>query len=218
MRRVLLLAVVLALQTACSTLATMEGAKPLAKGQAQVGMGLSLQVGGNPISYAGVPLPQLELAGRVGVAEDVDVGLRLYLLGAAFDTRYRFWHRDRLHLAVAPGLSGFWIPAVGGTASGQGSAELRVPVTAEVDVAKWLSVSGAPRLLLRDQWNSVSFAGVGSGASSRLDVYTGFGARGELHVRRFVMGLSGDVFLQPARSGGLAWSVGLDFGLRGKKP
>lgn len=208
------LAMAIAASTACTTLSTMEGAKTLAKGQAQATMGVSLQYGGSPLSYAGIPVSQLELAARVGVAEDVDVGMRLYLLGTAFDARYRFWHSDRVHLAVAPGIAGFWLPAVGGTASGQGSAELRVPLVAEVDVVPWLSIAGAPRLIVRDQWNSVTFPDAGAGVSSRLDVYAGGGLRAELHIKRLVVGASGDVYAQPARSGGVAWSGGVDFGFR----
>lgn len=211
--RLPLVAAGLLLGTACSTLATMEGARTLEPGQAQVGGGLSLQHGASPLSYSGVPIPQVEIAGRVGVAPDVDVGLRAYLLGMGFDTRYRFWQGGRWHLAVAPGLFGAWVPALTGTVAGQGSVELRTPVTAEVVLSDAWSVSFGPRLVLRDQWNSLAVAG-GRGAVSRLDVFAGGSARVELRARRLVVGLSGDAFAQPARHGGLGWSAGVDLGFR----
>jgi hypothetical protein len=214
MNRLILVVIALSVTLGCSTLATLDGARPLEPGAAQFGVGVSVQRGGTPLSYSGIPIPQVELAARFGIAPDVDFGLRAYLLGAAFDVRYRVWHRDRLHLAVAPGMAGLWIPGIAG-AAGQGSVEWRVPVTGEVEAADWISIAGGPRFILRDQWNSVAFpSGDAKGLVGRLDVFAGGGARVELHGRALFVGFGGDVYVQPVRHGGVSWSVGSDFGFR----
>ncbi|MBN2800013.1 MAG: hypothetical protein JXX28_12790 [Deltaproteobacteria bacterium] len=218
MRRALRLGAVAALLgagTACSTLSTLHGARTLDPGQTQVGVALSVQQGGNALSNAGIPLPQTELALRVGLAEDVDVGARLYLLGAGMDARYRFYHQGRWHLAVDPGISGFWIP-IGGLAK-QGSVETQVPVIAELELGDNSSWSLGPRVVLRDQFNGIDDDALGAGSVARLDVFAGAGTRLELRHRRLVLGVSGDLLGQPARHGGPAWSAGVDFSLKRPK-
>lgn len=218
MRRVLALsgvAALLGLGAACSTLSTLHGARTLEPGQVQAGVGLTLQRGANPLSNAGLPLPQAEVAVRVGVSPDVDVGARLYLLGTGFDVRYRFFQQDRLHLAVAPGLSGFWLPI--SDLARQGSVEVVAPLVAEYALKPWLAVSAGPRVVLRDQFNGIKDETLGKGRTSRLDAFTGGGARLEVHTGRLVLGLAGAALAQPARRGGLAWSAGLDIGLRPRR-
>lgn len=198
----------------CSTLTTIEGARTLEPGQAQIGGALSMQRGGNALSYTGIPIPQLEIAGRLGVAPDVDMGLRLYLLGIGYDVRYRFYHRGRFHAAITPGLYAVWIPT---GATGQGSAEARAPLTVEYELSDLFSVAGGPRLIFRNQWNSVNDPELGSGAEARLDVFSGGGLRLDLHPGQWGFGLSGDLYSQPARKGGLAWSIGLDVTVRTRR-
>lgn len=197
----------------CTTLSTLEGARTLEPGQLQVVGGLSLQRGGNPLSYAGIPIPQLEVAGRYGVAPDLDLGFRLYMLGLGTDVRYRFIHEGDLHVAVTPGLYGFWLPGAG---SGQGSIEVRTPLTAEYELTEVVSVAGGPRLVLRNQWNSIDDPEIGRGSATRLDVFAGAGGRLELHPKRLVVGFGLDLYGQPTRYGGLSWSAGVDFGFRSR--
>ena len=63
MKRVVI-AALLAAGTACSTLSTLHGAEPLAKGKHEFTVGLSAQTGSNALSYTGIPIPELEFAGR----------------------------------------------------------------------------------------------------------------------------------------------------------
>ena len=208
------LATALALATACSTLSTLHGARTLDPHESQVGFALSVQHGASPLGNV-LALPQVEVAARYGVKPDVDVGFRVYLLGVGADVRYRFFSSEKLDLATAPGIDTFWIPGAGG-AAGQGSAELRAPVLAEVQLGRAFSIGGGPALLLRDQWNSVT-AGDVHGLQSRVDVYAGGGARVELHGKRVALGVSSDVYGQPSRSSGAAWSIGLDLSFRHPK-
>lgn len=207
--RAALLALVLASQVACSTLSTLHGAEPLAKGKHDFTVGLSLQTGSNALSYAGVPIPQLEFAGRWGLGQDVDFGFRTWLLGAGFDTRYRFYHQDRYHLAVAPAVGGFYLPGIGG------SFEFHAPLLGQVDLARWAKLSGGPRVVMRDQINPVSMPSGEKGRIARIDVFAGAGARMELALgKRAWIGFSTDLYAQPARHAIPGWSLALDFAFR----
>ncbi|MEQ1572474.1 MAG: hypothetical protein ABMA64_43035 [Myxococcota bacterium] len=191
----------------CSSLATLHGARTLDPGEVQVGVAASVQHGNNPLTSELAFLPQLELAARVGVDEDVDVGMRAYLVGAGGDVRYRFHHSDTFDLATAPGLDLFYLPTVGG------SAQLRTPVLGEWIVSRSFSVGGGPALLLRDQWNRVKVEGE-TGTSARLDVFLGGGGRLQVLAGPVVFGAALDVYAQPARRAGPAWSAGVDLALR----
>jgi hypothetical protein len=202
-RRILGLATLVSLATACSTLSTLHGARTLEPHQTAVGFGISLQHASNPLGNVLPAFPQVELAVRWGLVPDVDVGFRAYLLGLGGDVRYRFYHDDRLDLAVAPGLDAFYFPSQGG------SANLRAPLLGEVQLNRTFSLGGGPALMLRDQWNQVAL-GDAKGLTSRVDVYAGGGARIEAHGPYVAVGLSTDLYAQPARVAGLAWSAGVD--------
>jgi hypothetical protein len=208
--RLCAVALLLGLQTACSTLATLHGARTLEPGEVQVGVAASVQHGNNPLATVLPFFPQLELAGRYGIRQDLDMGLRVFLFGGGGDLRYRFFRSERFDLAVAPATAFFYLPTLGG------SAELRAPVLGEVQLGKHLSVGGGPSLVLRDQWNRVKVGG-DSGLQSRVDVYAGAGGRLEFHGWPIVLGFTTDLYAQPARAAGLAWSAGVDLALRNPK-
>lgn len=214
----LLLAGLLALGTACSTLARVNGARTLEPGQAAVGASGSLQKGSNPISAGLLPLPQGEVYLRLGLRPNLDLGARAYLVGAGVDLRYRFYHDDRWHLAVNPGVSAVVLPTrlLG---AGGGSFDLRTPIIAEYELNPWSSLSAGPTLVLRRQRNSFGEAALGdSGRLLRLDAYVGGGARYELHPKQWILGVNADLYAQPARHAGPAWAVGVDVGMRSRPP
>ncbi|MCB9741166.1 MAG: hypothetical protein H6740_00900 [Alphaproteobacteria bacterium] len=206
--------IALLLLLACTTLSTVTGARPLEPGQVRLGVAPSLQSGGNPLSIGTLPLPQLEAVGRVGISENVDLGARLYLVGAAVDVRYRFYAGERLHLAVAPGLAGTWVPFYG-SLSGQGGLEMRVPVAAEWVLSDKAAVMTSPTAVLRRSRTTMDNEIIQDGRVTRLDAFTGAGLRYERRPHdRLIIGLSADLYAQPARHLGPAWSVGLDMALQ----
>ena len=209
--RLLALSLIFLASTACTTLSTLDGARTLDPKQTQWALAGSMQRGANPLSGTVGALPQFELAYRRGLAPDVDFGVRLYLLGTGFDMRYRFLHQGPWHMAVQPGLFVFSLPVGGG--AGQGSLEVRAPITAEYELTDHWSVAAGGRLFLREQWNSLS-VGDEKGVATRLDTYLGGAARFEYHSRKFGLGTSVDLYDQQARAAGLAWSVGLDIQFR----
>jgi hypothetical protein len=196
--------VIALLLTACSTLSTLDGAKTLPPGEVQLGGAISLQNGNSPVAQAGIPLPVLEIAGRVGLAEDVDLGFRAYLLGLGGDVRYRFFHDEKWNAATGVGVYGLPIP-------GSGSVETRFPVTLERDLIGSWSISGGPRIILRDQWNQTD-----GGTVARVDVFSGAGLRTDVAYQRLILGVGGDLYARPTRHSPPAWSLAISVGWRSR--
>ena len=202
---------------ACSTLSTLDGARTLDPGVGQVGGAINVQSAASFITNE-IPLPQIELATRYGVADDVDIGARAWLLGAGFDVRYRFLQQGPWHVAVQPGLAAFVLPDTdlsgtepSGTGLSGGSIDLRMPITAELELHRAWSVTGGPRLLHRVQWNSSAFD---SRPVARLDSYVGGGAGLRFQPRKLGVFVAGELLAQPVRRAGPAWTVGLGTDLR----
>lgn len=176
----------------CMTLARTKGAKTLERGQVELAMlGPAVRRADDPTRA--LPIPQGGVELRVGVGRNVDLGFQGYLIGAGFDVRYRFFHRGRLHLAVAPGFGVILQPDVLNVAD-LGGFEGKLPLTGELEVTRWLGLSAGPQLVLRERLN-LGF----EGTVWRFDLYAGGGMRAEAHGGIFAIGLAFDVLYAPTR-------------------
>lgn len=98
--------------SACS-MATLGPARPIDPGETQVVVApAAMRVGRGSKPYVG---PQLELGGRVGLTDSVDLGARLWLPlpGYTFDSRIALRKAKNNHgldLALQPGLSYLYVP------------------------------------------------------------------------------------------------------------
>ncbi|MEY3209773.1 MAG: hypothetical protein RIT28_254 [Pseudomonadota bacterium] len=209
-----LAAFALAFAVGCSTLARVNGAKTLDPGQTQIGVSGSLQQGSNPLSTGTIPLPQGEVFVRRGVAPNLDMGARLYLVGVGMDVRYRFYEGERLHLALNPGY-GLVVVPFAGSVRGSGSLDVRVPLIAEFELGERSSVAGGPTLVLRRQRNDFTwFIGAEDTARVlRLDAYAGAGVRYAYSQGRIILGVNADLYAQTARHAGPAYAVGADLSI-----
>ncbi len=206
-----LAAFALAFAVGCSTLARVNGAKTLEPGQTQIGVSGSLQQGSNPLSTGTIPLPQGEVFVRRGLAPNLDMGARLYLVGVGMDVRYRFYEGERLHLALNPGYGLVMVPFVG-SVRGSGSLDVRVPLVAELELGERSSVAGGPTLVLRRQRNDFTWS-LGAEDTARvlrLDAYAGAGVRYAYSQGRIILGVNADLYAQTARHAGPAYAVGAD--------
>ena len=209
--RVGLAAFALALTVGCSTLARVNGAKTLEPGQTQIGVSGSLQQGANPLSTGTIPLPQGEVFVRRGLLPNLDMGARLYLVGAGMDVRYRFHEGERLHLAINPSYGVVVVPFVG-SVRGSGSLDVRVPLIAEWELGPRSSIAGGPTLVLRRQRNDFTWS-LGAEETARvlrLDAYAGAGLRYSTTRGRVILGVNADLYAQTARHAGPAYAVGAD--------
>lgn len=181
----------LLLLTGCMSLSRMNGAKPLEKGQVEVGMALGARMPDDPLFP--LPTPQVPVLFRIGLGGDVDVGFRGYVLGSGFDLRYRFLQRGKWHFAVQPGVGVVVFPNLLNPTQ-VGTAEASMPLIAEVDATRWLSASFGAAVTYRE---NVSLAP--SSTVARFDVYGGLGGRLEARTGLFVWGTSLDVLYAPTR-------------------
>jgi hypothetical protein len=212
MRTVLLACAALVLG-GCSSSALVDGARTLEPGQKAVSVGMSLQRGTTTVSSGlGVPLPMLEVGLRWGVAQDLDIGMKLYMWGLYTDARYRFAHYKAWDLAIAPGIGGYWLAIPGYQI---GTMDLHVPVRAQRDLGKsdrW-SLTLEASTIVRETFGRVSSDGF-TGDFGQLELFAGGGTRLERWGDRGFWGLSFSTHAQPWWGRAPAWAVGLDFGVR----
>lgn len=201
-----------AILAGCSTLGTLSGARPLDPGQHALQAAISLQHASEPLSLAtDLPLPQLEVGYRHGLAPDLDWGARVYLFGTVADLRYRFARVGRFDLATQPSLGLCVLPT---PALGLGNLDLGLPLVAETDLGPKTSLVLAVRTLAREHFAWVDDPSTGTGAAGRFELMAGGGIRVSRRFRRLTLGGYGDVLVNTSRLGPLWWAGGVDLGLR----
>ena len=186
------LVVLPALLTGCLSLSRHHGAKVLEKGQVEVGVGLGARTPDDPALFP-LPIPQGPVLARIGLGGDVDLGFKGYVLGSGFDLRYRFFHDGPWHVAVNPGVGFVVIPNLLNPAQ-IGSIEARMPLVAEVDASRWLSLSFGTHATLRQNISLGPDSTV-----ARFDLYTGIGGRAEARAGLFAFGFAADGVFAPTR-------------------
>jgi hypothetical protein len=193
----------------CTSIATMEGARPIAPGTKQLAIQTSLQAGTNSLSTGlGLPVLQQDVALRFGLSENVDYGLRLYLFGMRADVRYRFLRLGPWDVAVAPALGGLVLP----TPSYQGGVvEVVSPLLFQRDLGEGWSLVLSSEARIRETFTLIQNSELGSGGSGYMQLMAGGGARVHRHIGGVTLGLGGDLLAQPGRALPPAWSWG--FGL-----
>jgi uncharacterized protein YceK len=197
----------------CSTMGTLHGARPLEPGEHMMQAALSLQKQSNPITTAlDLPLPQVELGYRRGLAPDLDWGARIYLLGTVADLRYRFARLGSFDIATQPSLGLFVLPT---PATGFGNLDLGLPIVAETD----LGAKGRSSLVLsartvgRQHFAWLSDETLGSGAAGRFELLAGGGVRLSRTFNRLRLGGYADLLVNTSRLGPVWWTGGADLAL-----
>ncbi len=199
--------------SACSTMGTLHGARPLEPGEHMMQAALSLQKQTNPVSTAiDLPLPQVEIGYRRGLAPDLDWGARIFMLGAVTDLRYRFATLGPFDIATQPSLAFAGLPT---PATGFGNLDLGLPIVAETDLGsrKKSSLVLSARTVGRQHFAWLDDDSLGSGAAGRFELLAGGGARLSREFGRLRLGGYADVLVNTSRLGPLWWTGGADLGL-----
>jgi hypothetical protein len=195
------------LLSGCMTFSRVQGAKTLEPGQMEAGLAMGVRTADDP-SFP-LPVPQGPLLLRVGVAPDLDLGFRGYLLGGGVDVRWRFAQEGNWHFAVNPGIGAVLQPSILNLTD-LGALETTMPLVAEVELNRWLSWSVSTQATYRHRLN-LAF----DGAVWRFDLYAGGGTRLEASPGILVFGLYGDLLAVPTRHTGVpVYTAGLDLKLR----
>ena len=189
----------------------LHGAQPVPKGQVDLQAASVLQ--NNTGDMSGFYRPHGVLGARVGLGQDTDLGIRLFGLGGGLDVRHRFWHRGRLHLALIPGFD----VAYNGESDFL-TTDFRAPLVWEYAPGKNVSLILDTRLVVRENWLLYTHP-MGPSQFNRTELFWGAGGRFDWHPKRFRLGFGMQLFHQPIDGGNLAFTAGLDLGVRiGKHP
>jgi hypothetical protein len=199
------------LASGCSTMGTLHGARPLEPGEHMMQAAISLQKQTNPLSAAlELPLPQVEIGYRRGLAPDLDWGVRSYLFGTVADLRYRFATVGAFDLATQPSLG---ICALPTPAVGMGNLDLALPLVAETDLGEHGSLVLSGRAVGRQHFAWLVDDQLGSGAAGRFELLAGGGVRLSRRFRRLRVGGYADMLANTSRLGPVWWAGGADLGL-----
>jgi hypothetical protein len=148
MRRIwsALVPLALVLLAGCPSLSTMQTPSTVPKNQVRFGFGLE-GVGYSETSGS-VTAPQMELSARYGVTDEIDVGGKLYFLGAEVGAKYQAV-RGQVDVAIAPALSYISISATAsdGSDSKFSVAYLHLPILIGLNVNDRLTLGFGPKLM-----------------------------------------------------------------------
>lgn len=111
--------------SACPSTSTLKSARTLDEGRMRFAIAPEFQ----SFSLGGAPLrkPQLELAARYGLTDNIEIGAKIWLPGLEADVKYALSRSEDGNsgwdLSIDPGLG--YVGGISGTATGEGS-ELHV--------------------------------------------------------------------------------------------
>src|SRR4051812_22691591 len=143
--------------TGCPSLSTMQTPRTVPQGQVRLGLGFEA-VGikppartdsstGTTTPSQSVTFPQFELTLRYGVTDNLDIGGKLYLIGAEAGLKYQFL-RGPLDVAIAPAASYISIGSSSGDSSSSISATyLHLPVLFGLNINENVAISFGPKFL-----------------------------------------------------------------------
>lgn len=158
--------------TGCPSLSTMQTPATVPRNELRYGVGVE-GVGYSKKDSAGVTstasVPQFEFSVRYGVTDNVDVGAKLYLIGAEVGGKYEFVKGD-FEAAVAPAVSYISVTLSGSDAGGGDSklsvAYLHVPLLLGYKLADSFGIAFGPKALYAIATGSASSSMSQSSATS----------------------------------------------------
>jgi hypothetical protein len=240
MKKILVLALGFAfVSSACFSTTSYHTAETLDKGVGEVGFGWgatqlesvsATEANGEVVEadLSGVPsLPNIipDILIRYGVADDVEVGVKLFTVGVAADVKWRFVHTDNLSLAIAPTFQHARPFLVLEENTGA------LPLMASVRLNKTFSVYGAAKVFI-SQWSLPVSGDAGDEADEVLsDLQTGgFGGtlgvtidfkrvwvRPEFNIVQYTLGLSDSAEEVAFNYSSAGVAFGFNFGKEDKK-
>jgi len=92
--------------SACPSTSVYRTAEPVEPGRWQLAGAVGLGGLNDSEQETRIPTASLEFGARYGVADDLDVGAKLYTIGAEASATWRFYRGDTWSFAAVPSLSG----------------------------------------------------------------------------------------------------------------
>src|SRR5512140_1228870 len=167
--------------TGCPSLSTMQTPATVPKGELRFGVGLE-GVGYSEKESGGttstVTAPQLELNARYGVTDNIDVGAKLYLIGAEVGGKYQFV-KGAFEAAVAPAASYISVSLDSGNGGGSSSFSvtyLHLPLLLGYKLTDWFELAFGPKALYAIASGSANDSTSQSSVTSSGFMVGGFGS------------------------------------------
>jgi hypothetical protein len=141
----------------CPSLSTMQTPRTVPQGQVRFGIGfeaVGIKTAARTDSASGVTtpaqsvtFPQFEFTARYGLTDNLDIGGKLYLIGAELGLKYQFL-RGPLDVAIAPAASYISFGSSSDSSSGSISATyLHLPLLFGLNLNDTVTISFGPKLL-----------------------------------------------------------------------
>jgi hypothetical protein len=168
----------------CPSLSTMQTPSTVPKGDVRFGVGFE-GIGYKDASGS-VTLPQTEFSARYGVTDDIDVGAKLYFLGAELGAKYQFLHGD-FEASVAPAVAYISVSSDTSDSSGNSAttkvsvAYIHLPLLLGYKVSDTIELSFGPKALDTIASGSSS-ASSGSSSDASSATASGFMAGGYFSI------------------------------------
>lgn len=111
-----MLALVVLMASSCVNLSSFQTAKPVGKDSGEISIAAGGLIFSEPIGSESLGIPYLEIGGRYGVGEKVDIGLKLSSVSFfTFDAKFQIVGDETSKFAMAPGPGFGYIGSAGGT-------------------------------------------------------------------------------------------------------
>ncbi len=176
-----------ALTTGCVSMSTLQTARTLEEGQTQQTFG-----GGTYQSKtkdAGVDietnLPYLEYSYRMGLKKDIDLGLKLTLIGSyAADVKYQFYNSESFAASTGLGLGYMSYKITSGSTEKEVQyIDVMVPLYLSYDFSKSFAVYMSPKFIYRSASGDAS----GSDQIKGLGIGTKIGEKSGVYLEAAMM-------------------------------
>lgn len=169
-----------ALFASCASMSTMQTARTTHKGEFATGFGggyVKTDVEIGTLDTISIAAPFMEIGGRYGITDKLDVGAKLTLIGTAgVDVKYQFLGDKESMFAAAVG-GGLGYLSISSGDSESNLIDLQIPVYLSLHPTEWLSIYASPKYVMRNNfWKSSSTTG--------NDMSHWYGATGGLRLGR----------------------------------
>lgn len=158
-----------ALLTGCASMSTMQTARTTPKGEVVGLLGAGVvnsEFALGELDTISINAPFLEVGGRYGINEKLDLGIKLTIIGTAVaDVKYQFLGSQESKLAGSVGFGlGYLSIESGGSTSKM--FDIMTPLYFSYHPAEWFSIYASPRYVFRiNSYATEDNAETGSGSS-----------------------------------------------------
>jgi hypothetical protein len=162
----------------CASFSTMSTARTVARDSTQVWIapefvGMTIDTGGTA-GMETISVPQFELGFRRGITDGVELGGKLWLLGAAFESKFQLVRSETENSGIDIALA----PSIGWLGFNNGSGDGFNVITGYLNLPIGLNVPGGSQFVLTPKGIYQRYIAKGSGSTGSVDIFFVGGSAG----------------------------------------